>query len=179
MKKVISMLCVASVLICLTVGATSFAQEVEITEEEKAEQIETIKDAIDTYGEKLILRIPGLMMKKDRESNIQLYLKKAEKVVKIEELSDEEFVDLQRSISTQVTIIMTERINEQQRMLQQLQQNLNIIRQQQIRQQTQHIHKAPQIPQIPQSPPAVPQTPQIHKPPSLPPAPPKVPQAQR
>jgi len=84
MKRFIKVLCVVSVLIYFTVGASSFAQEIDITEEEKAEQIETIKDAVDTYGEQLILRIPGLMVKKDPEGNIQLHLKKADKAYKIE-----------------------------------------------------------------------------------------------
>jgi len=171
MKRFIKVLCVVSVLIYFTVGASSFAQEIDITEEEKAEQIETIKDAVDTYGEQLILRIPGLMVKKDPEGNIQLHLKKADKAYKIEELSDEEFVDLYRTISTQVTIMMTERINEQQRMLQQMQQNLNIIRQQQILQQTQQIRRPPQPP------PAPPQPPHIYIPPStqVPAGPPNIP----
>ena len=229
MKRFVKVLCVVSVLIYFTFGASSFAQEeeqgfmkrmwrkvsdekagkeeiikqqqqrpvpqpqqqvkpageVKITKEERAERTEAIKDAIDTYGEELTSRLPNISTKLDREGNVlELYVKKSGKMVSVDELSDEEFVELFRTVATQITQMLAEKINEQQQMLQQMQQQLNIQRQQQQMQQIQQqIQQAPRIPQpvqppqLPQLPPAPPQLPQIHIPPStqVPVGPPNIP----
>lgn len=194
MKRFVKVLCVVSVLIYCTFSASSFAQEeervkpareVKVTKEERAERTEAIKDAIDTYGEEFTSRLPNVATKLDREGNVlELYVKKSGKMVSVDKLSDEEFVELFRDVASQVTSMLAEKINEQQRMLQQMQQQMNLIQQQQQMQQTQQqIQQAPRIPQpvqppqLPQLPPAPPQPPQIHIPPStqVPVGPPNIP----